>query len=109
MSESNKPRWVGFDLGGTKMLSTVFDADFQVLGKKRKRTKSQDGSDLHVDRVIQTIHVALADAGVDKSEVSGIGMGCPGGGGPSRSPNRARRRAILSMYCCVSSSLMARR
>ena len=28
--------WVGFDLGGTKMLSVLFDADFRPVARRRR-------------------------------------------------------------------------
>ena len=34
--------WVGFDLGGTKMLAVVFDEDYNILGKKRRKTRDKD-------------------------------------------------------------------
>ncbi len=37
--KGNNSRWVGFDLGGTKMLATVLDEEFNILGKKRRRTQ----------------------------------------------------------------------
>ncbi|MEZ6062020.1 MAG: ROK family protein [Planctomycetaceae bacterium] len=76
--ETQKQVWVGFDLGGTKMMAAVFDDDYKLLGKKRRKTrdKSKDGVDLK--RLAETIRMALEDAKVDPSAVRGIGAGCPG-------------------------------
>lgn len=71
-------RWLGFDLGGTKMLATVFDDDFHILGKKRRRTHGDEKRELGVDRIAQTIEQALQNAKVDVSQLRGIGVGCPG-------------------------------
>lgn len=70
--------WVGFDLGGTKMLAVVFDADFKPLGRERKKTKGFDGVEAGLERVQQTIRAALESAGVAPERVRGIGVGCPG-------------------------------
>ncbi len=35
-AKSKKACWLGFDLGGTKMMATVFDDDLKILGSKRK-------------------------------------------------------------------------
>ena len=37
------PFWIGFDLGGTKMLATVLDEQYHVLGVARKATNGSDG------------------------------------------------------------------
>ncbi|MBM4089161.1 MAG: ROK family protein [Planctomycetes bacterium] len=73
-------RWVGFDLGGTKMLAVVLDDQFTVLGRKRRRTRSEGSSDaaVGVDRILETVQQALDDAQVDARQLSGIGVGCPG-------------------------------
>ncbi len=36
--------WVGFDLGGTKMLAKVFNDDYQTLGKSKQKTQGAKGS-----------------------------------------------------------------
>jgi glucokinase len=38
-SDTKNDHWIGFDLGGTKMLATVYDNDFKQLGRARKKTK----------------------------------------------------------------------
>jgi glucokinase len=73
----SKRAWVGFDLGGTKMLSIVFDDEFEKLGKKRKKTRGFDGQDVGVERITETIYEALSDANCDVSDLGGIGVGCP--------------------------------
>ena len=78
MSDSNKRYWLGFDLGGTKMLATVYDDQFEKVGRKRKRTKGQEGVDFGVKRVKQTIRQALEESEVEASQLAGIGVGCPG-------------------------------
>ena len=75
---STKKHWVGFDLGGTKMLAVVFDADCKVVGKRRRRTKGQDGVEAGVARIVATIDEALTDAKLTRDAVAGIGIGCPG-------------------------------
>lgn len=70
--------WVGFDLGGTKMLAKVFDDHFKSLGKSRNKTKGYDGPKVGLDRIVKTIQEALDSADLKKGQVSGIGIGCPG-------------------------------
>lgn len=70
--------WVGFDLGGTKMLACVFDEGMKVLGRKRRRTKGQGGAAAGLRRVADTIQEALDDSGLDRRHLKGIGVAVPG-------------------------------
>lgn len=72
------PFWIGFDLGGTKMLATVLDADYNVLGTARKATNGSDGQIKGRKKIVTVIHEAIAAAGVDPKGLQGIGIGCPG-------------------------------
>lgn len=74
----NQQYWVGFDLGGTKMLASVYDGDFQCLGFKRKKTKGYEGENAGIERMVDTIDRSLEEAGRSRSDLSGIGVGCPG-------------------------------
>lgn len=76
--QAKRQYWVGFDLGGTKMFAVVYDADFQVIGKKRRKTKGNEGVEAGVERLVNTIDEALGEAKVERNEVAGIGVGCPG-------------------------------
>jgi glucokinase len=79
MSDSTKLRyWVGFDLGGTKMLAQVYNQDFKVLGKNRKKTKLTPDVAAGMDRIAGVIQEALTEAGLTADQLSGIGIGCPG-------------------------------
>lgn len=80
MTEETAQRkiWIGFDLGGTKMLAVVFDDKLKVLGKKRRKTRSNEGEQVTLDRLAETIIMALEDADVQPEQVAGIGAGVPG-------------------------------
>lgn len=77
-SKSTKAFWVGFDLGGTKMLATVYDADYQMLGTSRRPTNGADGQAKGRKRIVATIQEALEDANVRPSSIKGVAMACPG-------------------------------
>lgn len=70
--------WVGFDLGGTKMLATVFDEKFRALGRRRRKTKGSEGASAGLERIFRTIDEALEEAKITPAELLGIGMGIPG-------------------------------
>lgn len=74
----NKNYWIGFDLGGTKMLAVVYNDDFKPMGRSRKKTKGREGMGAGLKRINRTIEEALDDAKVDAKDVKGLGIGCPG-------------------------------
>jgi glucokinase len=76
-ARSNRP-WVGFDLGGTKMLAAAFSPEFRVLGRKRRKTKGAEGAKAGLERIVETIRDALAEGNVADEKLAGIGVGCPG-------------------------------
>jgi len=78
MSSDQRTAWVGLDLGGTKMLASVYDDEFQLLGRDRTKTRAADGVESTLERIVKTIGSAIEDAGLDQATVRGIGIGCPG-------------------------------
>lgn len=69
---------VGFDLGGTKMMATVYDSRFRPLGSAKTKTPVNAGAKAVLARIRETIHAALREAEVSVSALKGIGVGCPG-------------------------------
>lgn len=78
MSSGEPQYWIGFDLGGTKMLAALFDAKFRVLARRRRKTKGHEGAESGVQRMIQAIEFVLAEAELTPRRLAGIGVGCPG-------------------------------
>lgn len=78
MSDTENDCWIGFDLGGTKMLAVVYDDKFKQLGKSRKKTKGHDGKEAGLKRINAVIKEALEDANVSADRIKGLGIGCPG-------------------------------
>jgi glucokinase len=76
--------WIGFDLGGTKMLATVLGENYEVLGTARKATNGAEGVIKGKAKVVKAIQEAIAAAGVDPKGLRGIGIGCPGLVNPER-------------------------
>ncbi len=77
-SEKKGKYWVGFDLGGTKMMAIIMNEDFKILSRIRKKTKGYEGVKLGLDRMMETIKEALVEAKVIIKEIRGVGVGCPG-------------------------------
>ena len=53
--------WVGFDLGGTKMLAAAFSPEFRLLGRRRRKTKGAEGAKAGLERIVETIRDALTE------------------------------------------------
>lgn len=70
--------WIGFDLGGTKMLATVFDDRFQKIGKDRRKTMGHEGVEAGLLRIASAIEAACDNANISVAELGGIGIGIPG-------------------------------
>ena len=73
-----KQHWVGFDLGGTKMMAAAFNAEFRLLGRRRRKTKGAEGPKAGLERIVQMIRDALEESKVEVDSLAGIGVGCPG-------------------------------
>ncbi len=69
---------IGFDLGGTKMMASVMDADFKILGSKREKLRDRGGQKLGVEQIIQLARGALTEAKAPGAQVKAFGIGCPG-------------------------------
>ncbi|MFM7741137.1 MAG: ROK family protein, partial [Planctomycetota bacterium] len=78
MDTEGKEFWVGFDLGGTKMLAEVFDDKFNVIGRCRKKTKGHEGKEAGLKRINLVIREALEEAQLRPADIRGLGIGCPG-------------------------------
>jgi len=69
---------IGIDLGGTKILTAVVDAQGNVLGSAKKSTQAEKGPDVVIERIEKTMEQALATAKVRKERVAALGIGAPG-------------------------------
>lgn len=78
MKNPSKRYWLGFDLGGTKMMAVVFDGDFKPVASARAKTKGAEGADEVLLRIRGTIDEALQQAKIEADGLGGIGVGCPG-------------------------------
>ena len=69
-------KYIGIDLGGTKIAGGLADAGGTVLHREQVPTKAEEGPEKVVARVFGLIRVLLAAAG--EGEVKGIGLCTPG-------------------------------
>jgi glucokinase len=68
---------VGIDFGATKILSTVFDSRYRILGQEKKDTDSKSGVRKILRRIARCVYDALDDAGVSIRQVRAVGIGAP--------------------------------
>jgi glucokinase len=69
---------IGVDLGGTKIMSAVVDAQGRVIGQAKKSTHAEKGPSVVLRRIEKAMDEALESAGVQKEQVEAIGVGAPG-------------------------------
>jgi glucokinase len=69
---------IGFDLGGTKMLSAVFDEEYRIIGRAKRKTNAEHGEDRVLSDMIEAIKESLEDAKRDPESVTSIGIASPG-------------------------------
>lgn len=79
MSEPGKgPFVVGIDLGGTKILAGVVDAENQILGRAKRTTPAREGGDALLREMLAAIDGAIENSGLPRDEIAAIGVGSPG-------------------------------
>ena len=57
---------VGVDLGGTKILAGVVDADHAILGRAKRPTPAEAGGPAILAAIVACVDQALAEAGVGR-------------------------------------------
>ena len=76
---SNKAEYVvGVDLGGTKILSGVFNHSLESAGVTKLSTKSQRGVDKVVERIARCVQDSVDEADLTMKQIAGLGIGAPG-------------------------------
>jgi len=68
---------VGVDLGGTNMQIGVVNAEGKVIGRCKRKTKSHEGRDEVIKRIIDGIQRALDEAKTPREKLFGVGIGAP--------------------------------
>ena len=74
MASQNGKHWIGLDLGGTKMLTKVYDAKFADIAQQRTKTKGHEGVKAGLTRIVETITEALDKSELKTRDIAGIGI-----------------------------------
>lgn len=69
---------IGIDVGGTKLLAGVVDADWKILSMVKKATKGEAGVEAVVKRVARVARDAAREAGIRLADIAGICSAAPG-------------------------------
>lgn len=75
---SNEKVWIGFDLGGTKMLAAAFTDKLKIVARKRKKTRAHEGLESGIGRIKKLIDDVLEEGKLTRDRIAGIGVGVPG-------------------------------
>jgi len=76
MPEPSKSEYVvGVDLGGTKILSGLFDNSFECIGTAKVSTKAQRGMETVLSRIERCVRDAVDEADLSLKQVAGVGIG----------------------------------
>ena len=80
MAEANtKAEYVvGVDLGGTKILSGVYNSSLECIGTSKLSTKSQRGVSRVIERIARCVQDAVDEADLSMKQLAGVGIGAPG-------------------------------
>jgi glucokinase len=77
MKTKRKKIRIGFDLGGTKMLSAVYDEKYVLLGKAKRKTRGNRGAEEGIARILATLEESLEEAKVCQDDIASIGIAAP--------------------------------
>lgn len=70
--------WLGVDLGGTKILSGLFDDNLKLLARSKQPTSAEGGAAGVFGRIVQGVEAVLREANVEPGQVRGMALGVPG-------------------------------
>ncbi|MFA6989119.1 MAG: ROK family protein [Candidatus Gastranaerophilaceae bacterium] len=70
---------IGVDLGGTKIIAGVINTETgEVIAHAKKKTKKEKGSDLIIQKIIESIEKALCLSQIPIEQIDSIGLGLAG-------------------------------
>ncbi|HEX8200273.1 MAG TPA: ROK family protein [Isosphaeraceae bacterium] len=72
------PLVLGIDLGGTKVVAGVVDAEHRILGRAKRPTPAREGAAAILQALVDVAGAALAEARTRPEDLAGVGVGSPG-------------------------------
>ena len=69
---------IGIDLGGTNIVASVVDDDYNIIGTSKTPTNSPRSADEIFDVIADVCEEAVKAAGLTMEDIDSVGMGTPG-------------------------------
>ena len=69
---------IAVDMGGTKILAAVVNAEGDILGTAKIPTKADKGTAVVIDRIASCIQKAVDKSRVARASIQAVGIGAPG-------------------------------
>jgi glucokinase len=70
--------FAGVDLGGTKILTGIFDKDLNCLGRAKVSTKAERGPEEVIERIARCVRDAADECDLELKQIQAAGIGAPG-------------------------------
>jgi len=74
----NQEYIIGFDLGGTKMLSALFDRSYKIVARNKEKTADARSNEAVTERIFSCIDGLLKSGKASAHDILGIGIAIPG-------------------------------
>lgn len=74
---ADERRYLGIDIGGTKLYAVVTDASGKILATARKKTRPEGGFEGVLERVVEVAQEACATSSTKLSALTSVGVGAP--------------------------------
>ena len=75
---NGKPLWIGFDIGGTKMLALILDRDYNIIGRLKRLVGTHRDNETITKNIIDAIQAVLHKSNVSISQIDGIALATAG-------------------------------
>ena len=78
MTASSLRLYGAIDLGGTKVRSIVADGGGRILGDDVRPSQAQDGLDVVLEQMVESLETSVGKADVERARLSGLGIASAG-------------------------------
>jgi len=70
--------YIGIDLGGTNIVSSVVNDEYKIIGTSKTATNSPRSAEEIFDDIARVSKEAVKNAGLELSDIESVGLGTPG-------------------------------